>query len=71
MAVQVRPVGRLLGRGHPGLSQAVGRGGARYRRGLAASRSDRDGNDTEPPLPLLKSRSHNHRVDCEMSSGVA
>lgn len=71
MAVQVRPVGRLLGRGHPGPSQAVGRGGARYRRGLAGSRSDRDRNDTELPLPLLKSRRHNHRVDCKMSSGVA
>lgn len=71
VAEQVRPGGRLLGRGQPGPSQAVGRGGAMCRRGLAASRSDRDRKDTEPPLPLLKSRRHSHRVDCEMSSGMA
>lgn len=71
VAEQVRPGGRLLGRGQPGPSLAVGRGGAIYRRGLAESRSDRDWNDTEPPLPLLKSRRCSHRMDCEMSSGVA
>lgn len=60
--------GGCCGGGQPGPSQTRGRG-AIYRRGLAASRSDR--NDTEPPLPWLKRWRYSHRVDCEVSLGVA